>query len=58
MLEDILASKGEEFYDEHVSTLKSYFDSVKKETIRNMMLSENIRLMVVRWMRSDQFGQK
>ena len=44
MLEDILASKGEEFYDEHVSTLKSYFDAVKKETIRNMMLSENIRL--------------
>lgn len=44
MLEDILASKGEEFYNEHVSTLKKYFDSLKKETIRNMMLDENTRL--------------
>ncbi len=44
MKETILADKGEEFMAEHGSTLSAYFDSLKKETIRRVMLDESVRL--------------
>ncbi len=43
-LEKLLEEKGEEWYEENESNIKSYFDKVKKETIRGMVLNEQIRL--------------
>ncbi|MCI5082793.1 MAG: polyribonucleotide nucleotidyltransferase [Saprospiraceae bacterium] len=42
--EVMLEEKGEEFVEEKGSEAKGYFEKIKKETIRNMVLSESIRL--------------
>ena len=44
LVEALLVDKGEEYAAEHTGTAKAYFDKVKKETIRKMVLDENIRL--------------
>ena len=42
--EKILEEKGEEFMEENGDKVSSYFDKLKKETIREMMLKEKKRL--------------
>jgi len=42
--EAILEEKGEEFVDENGGNISKYFDKLKKEIIREMVLSENVRL--------------
>lgn len=42
--EDLLEEKGEEYAEENLSVAKEYFDKLKKETIRTMVLEEKIRL--------------
>jgi polyribonucleotide nucleotidyltransferase len=44
MVEALLEEKGEEYADENTSTAKEYFEKIKKETIRAMVLDEHIRL--------------
>ena len=44
MLEKLEADNGEEYYEEHSSTAKEYFDKLKKELIREMVLAEKVRL--------------
>lgn len=41
---DLLESKGEEFLAENWESAKTYLDKIKKATIRNMMLEEQVRL--------------
>ncbi len=40
----ILENKGEEFHEEHMPTVKQYFDKIKKQTIRDIVLDEGVRL--------------
>lgn len=40
----LLEAKGEEFVAEHKSLIRYYFDKIKKETIREMVMGEGIRL--------------
>lgn len=42
--EDLLEAKGEEFLEENWDEAKGYYEKIKKETIRNMVLDEQIRL--------------
>ncbi len=42
--ESMLEAKGEEFMEEHGGTISEYFDKIKKETIREMVLAEGVRL--------------
>ena len=42
--EQLLADKGEEYYEEQIGNAKGYLEKIKKETIRNMVLEEGIRL--------------
>ncbi len=42
--ESMLEVKGEEFMEEHGGTISEYFDKIKKETIREMVLAEGVRL--------------
>ncbi|MCL4116858.1 UNVERIFIED_CONTAM: hypothetical protein GTU68_041351 [Idotea baltica] len=42
--EAILEEKGEEYIEENGGKISSYFDKVKKDTIRRMVLAEKIRL--------------
>lgn len=44
MKEALVAEKGEEYADEKMSDAKAYFEKIKKETIRNMVLDEKKRL--------------
>ncbi len=41
---DILEAKGEEFLEENWGEAKAYLGKIQKQTIRNMMLDEQIRL--------------
>ena len=40
----ILEQKGEEYHEENWDSAKEYFDKIKKETIRGIVLNEGIRL--------------
>ena len=40
----ILEDKGEEYVEENGGKVSGYFDKIKKETIRNMVLTEGLRL--------------
>jgi polyribonucleotide nucleotidyltransferase len=42
--ETLLEELGEEAYDEKIGDAKGYFEKLKKEMIREILLSENIRL--------------
>ncbi|MBX2873721.1 MAG: polyribonucleotide nucleotidyltransferase [Saprospiraceae bacterium] len=42
--EALLEAKGEEFMDEKWGEAKGYYEKIKKETIRNMVLEEQVRL--------------
>ena len=42
--EALLEAKGEEFMEEKWGEAKGYYEKIKKETIRNMVLDEQIRL--------------
>ncbi len=42
--EALLAEKGEEWFEENGENVGKYFEKVKKETIREIVLSEEIRL--------------
>lgn len=42
--ESLLEAKGEEFMVEKWDEAKEYFEKIKKETIRNMVLDEKVRL--------------
>ncbi|GJM31856.1 MAG: polyribonucleotide nucleotidyltransferase [Saprospiraceae bacterium] len=44
MLEKLLADNGEEYFEEHGSTAKEYYDKLKKEVIRKMVLDSSSRL--------------
>ncbi len=44
LIEKLTAEKGEEFMEENGKLVDRYFDSTKKETIRNIILDEGIRL--------------
>ena len=44
MKEALLAEKGEEYAEEKMGEAKEYFEKIKKETIRNMVLDEGKRL--------------
>jgi polyribonucleotide nucleotidyltransferase len=44
LLEDLLESKGEEWYEEHEGEAKEIFYKLQKEIIREMVLSEQVRL--------------
>ncbi len=44
MKESIVEELGEEYWDEKGDKAKKYYDKLKKETIREMVLSENTRL--------------
>lgn len=44
LLETLLEEKGEEFIEESGEVAKEYFDKLKKEVIREMVLSEEVRL--------------
>ncbi len=44
MLEKIMEDKGEEYYEEKKGLIKGYYDKLKKEVIREMVLSEEVRL--------------
>ncbi len=44
MKEALLEEKGEEYAAEKMGEAKEYFEKIKKETIRKMMLDENTRL--------------
>jgi len=44
MKEALLAEKGEEYAGEKMGEAKGYFEKIKKSTIRNLMLNENLRL--------------
>jgi polyribonucleotide nucleotidyltransferase len=44
MMESFLEEKGEEFMEENSDALSEYYDKVKKEVIREMVMSEEIRL--------------
>jgi len=44
MKEKVLADKGEEFLEEHGSDLGKYFEKLKKEVIREMVMAEKVRL--------------
>ncbi len=44
MKEALLEEKGEEYADEKMGEAKGYFEKIKKETIRNMVLDEGKRL--------------
>lgn len=41
---DILEAKGEEYLDENWGEAKGYLGKIQKQTIRNMMLDEQVRL--------------
>ena len=43
MKADLLEEKGEEYAAEHTGTAKEYFEKIKKETIRTMVLDESVR---------------
>jgi len=42
--EALLEAKGEEFMDEKWGEAKGYYEKIKKQTIRNMVLDEQVRL--------------
>ena len=42
--ESLQLSKGEEWFTENKSTVSKYFDKIKKEVFREVILAENIRL--------------
>jgi len=42
--EELLEEQGEEWMEEKGEFVSKYFDKIKKEVIRNMVLSENVRL--------------
>jgi polyribonucleotide nucleotidyltransferase len=42
--ENLLAEMGEEWFTQNQSFISSYYDKVKKETIRGIVLSEKVRL--------------
>ena len=42
--EAILEQKGEEYHEENAGTAAEYFDKIKKETIRGIVLEEEVRL--------------
>lgn len=42
--ESLLEAKGEEFLEENWDEAKGYYEKIKKETIRNMVLDEQVRL--------------
>ena len=44
MIETFTEEKGEEFMEEHAVTLSEYFDKLKKEIIREMVMAEEVRL--------------
>jgi polyribonucleotide nucleotidyltransferase len=44
LMEALLKEKGEEYMEEHEEKAKEYFDKLKKEAIRNVVLEEKIRL--------------
>ncbi|NNF35389.1 MAG: polyribonucleotide nucleotidyltransferase [Saprospiraceae bacterium] len=44
MIEHYTEEKGEEFMEEHGDLLSEYFDKIKKEIIREMVMGEEIRL--------------
>ncbi|MDF1867066.1 MAG: polyribonucleotide nucleotidyltransferase, partial [Saprospiraceae bacterium] len=44
VMEALLESKGEEYMEENNDLAKEYFEKVKKETIRGVVLDEQIRL--------------
>jgi polyribonucleotide nucleotidyltransferase len=44
MIENFTEEKGEEFMEEHEESLNEYFDKLKKEIIREMVMSEEVRL--------------
>ena len=44
LMEALEKDKGEEYFDEHSHMAGSYFDKLKKKTIRKMMLEEERRL--------------
>jgi polyribonucleotide nucleotidyltransferase len=44
LIESLTAEKGEEYMEENTGKVKEYYDKLKKETIRDMMLSEKVRL--------------
>lgn len=44
MLEKIMEDKGEEYYEEKEGLIKEYYDKLKKEVIREMVLAEEVRL--------------
>jgi polyribonucleotide nucleotidyltransferase len=44
LIESLTAEKGEEYMEENTGKAKEYYDKLKKETIRDMMLSEKVRL--------------
>ena len=43
-LEQLKVEKGEEYMEENEGILKSYFDKIKKEEIRELVMSEGLRL--------------
>lgn len=44
LIEALTAEKGEEYMEEKEDLLEDYFDKLKKEVVRDMVLSDNIRL--------------
>lgn len=44
MLETLLEEKGEEYMEEKEEVAEEYYDKLKKEVIRNMVLEEHVRL--------------
>lgn len=44
LVEKLTEEKGEEFMEENGNKVSTYFDKIKKETIRKMVLKENKRL--------------
>lgn len=44
MMDSFLEEKGEEFMEENTDALKEYYDKLKKEVIREMVMSEKTRL--------------
>jgi polyribonucleotide nucleotidyltransferase len=44
LMESLLEEKGEEYMEEHGELVETYFEKIKKETIREMVMAEKIRL--------------
>ncbi|MCB0550576.1 MAG: polyribonucleotide nucleotidyltransferase [Phaeodactylibacter sp.] len=44
LIETFTEQKGEEYMEEHGSMVEEYFDKLKKEVIRNMVITDKVRL--------------